>query len=226
MDCPPSGVLVPEFSDPGSFGPLSHVRRKKRLCHLMSSNYLMKSVTILAPNKKHSHLCELPNRVVTCIGHKRVIMVKPLTKPKEETDGDVDMAPPPEVDYGAADDGPPEPQPDNDKGNATWRFPIWGECEEILRESIKKEGVHPVDPITIASKSDPIPLKDLRDTWLREHTDGWYGGHPIRDTLLADEFDTIIDGVPHKVCRWAVNFIDETKEPGECHQGRLKGTKR
>ena len=27
---------------------------------------------------------------------------------------------------------------------------------------------------------------------------------------MADEFDTIIDGVPHKVSRWAINFIDDT----------------
>ena len=138
-------------------------------------------------------------------------MVKPLTKPKEETtDGDVVMAPPPDVDYGGPDDEQPQPQPDNDKGDDGWRFPNWGESEEFLRDSIKKQGVHPVDPITIASKSDPIPLKDLRDTWLTERTDGWYDGHPIRDTLLADKFDTIIDGVPKTVCRWAINFISDT----------------
>ena len=134
MDCPPSGVLVPELSDPGSFGPLSHVRRKKRLCHLMSSNYLIKFVTILAPNKKHLNLCELPNRVVTCIGHKRVIMVKPLTLPKKETtDEDVDMAPPPEVDYGAPDDEQPQPQPDTSKGEDGWRLPNWGEAEFFFK---------------------------------------------------------------------------------------------
>ena len=57
-------------------------------------------------------------------------MVKPLTKPKEETtDGDVVMAPPPDVDYGGPDDEQPQPQPqpDNDKGDDGWRFPNWGE---------------------------------------------------------------------------------------------------
>ena len=59
-------------------------------------------------------------------------MVKPLTKPKEETtDGDVVMAPPPDVDYGGPDDEQPQPQPDSDKGDDGWRFPNWGESEEF-----------------------------------------------------------------------------------------------
>ena len=117
------------------------------------------------------------------------IMVKALTKPKEETDADVTMGPQPEdVDF-TDNNGPPEPQQGNDKGDGGWRFPNWDETEEFLRETIKKEGVHPVDPITIACKSNPTPLKDVRETWLREISDGWYGGQSIRETLLADEFD-------------------------------------
>ena len=54
--------------------------------------------------------------------------------------------------------------------------------------------MHPVDPITIACKSDPVLLKDVKDTWLRDISDGWYGGQSIRETLLKDEFEELIGG--------------------------------
>ena len=78
-----------------------------------------------------------------------------------------------------------------------------------MKDTIKKPNVHPVDPISIACKSNPIPLKDLDDKWLAMRSDGWYGGHPINETLLKQQFDTIINGEQHKVCRWAVMYIDE-----------------
>ena len=79
----------------------------------------------------------------------------------------------------------------------------------FLRETITKPGVHPVDPIAIACKSDPIPLKDLEEDWLRRRTDGKYNGHSIRDELLKQEFNVMIDNKMHKVCRWAVMYINE-----------------
>ena len=105
VSCPPSGALVPEFSGPGSFGPLSSARKKKRLCQFKGSKYSINSVAISASNKKDSHLCELPDSDLTRTGYKCYIMVKPLTAPKKETiDEDVDMAPAdaaaPDVDYG------------------------------------------------------------------------------------------------------------------------------
>ena len=45
--------------------------------------------------------------------------------------------------------------------------------------------------------------------WLRMRSDGWYGGHPILETLLKEQFETIIDGVIHTVCRWVVMYINE-----------------
>ena len=155
-------------------------------------------------------------------------MVKPLSMPKKEEE-DVVMAPPPDVDYGGDDEQPqpqpqPQPRPDNDKGEDSWRLPNFVEGEAFLRESIRKQGVHPVDPITVASKSDPIPLKDLSPTWLTDLSDGWYGGHDIRDTLLNDKFHTNIEGVSSLVCRWAVNIIsDKLRNPDNLVAADLKG---
>ena len=134
-------------------------------------------------------MCELPDRDLTRTGYKCSIMVKPLTGPKKEpTDDDMGTATI-EVDYGTPDDEQQQPPPQgNDKGDKgvdSWRLPGW-EAAEVLRDSVKKSGVHPVDPIAIACKSDPIPLKDLDDKWLRMRTDGWYGGYPIHETLLKE----------------------------------------
>ena len=85
----------------------------------------------------------------------------------------------------------------------------WDEVEEDLRDIIKKEGVHPVDPVTIASKSSPIPLKDVKTNWLTMITDGYYCGHNcIRESLLKDTFDTMIGDRVCKVSRWALNIIN------------------
>ena len=156
---------------------------KENVCvDLRVVKYSIKSVAISVSNKKDSHFCELPDRDLTRTGYKCYIMVKPLTAPKKETvDEDVDMAPPdadaPEVDFGAPEDEQQQPPPqDNDKGDKgvdSWRLPGWEVAEVFLRDSVKKSGVHPVDPIAIACKSDPIPLKDLDERWLRKRSDGW-----------------------------------------------------
>ena len=96
-------ALVPEFSGSGSFGPLSSALRKKRLCNWISFKYKLNPVAISVPNKKHLQLCKFFNRGIPCTGHKRIIMVKPLSMPKKEEE-DVIMAPPPDVDYGGDDD--------------------------------------------------------------------------------------------------------------------------
>ena len=91
MICPKSGDLVSELSDPGSFGLLSFVRRKKRLCHKSKLSHLLQYVTILALSKKHFAFslksCELFDRARACTGTKRVILVKAfIIKQKTEID--------------------------------------------------------------------------------------------------------------------------------------------
>merc|ERR1711989_277685 len=90
-----------------------------------------------------------------------------------------------------------------------WTLPNWHEIEENLRDIIKKEGIHPVDPITIASKADPFPMKDVRDNWLESISRGQYCGHnSIRKTLLQDMFDAVIENRVYKVSRWVMNVIE------------------
>ena len=69
--------------------------------------------------------------------------------------------------------------------------------------------MHPVDPISIALKETPIPVKDLDDDFLSEMTYGWYGGDSIRKALLDQEFDTLIEGQKETVSRWAMFHVNE-----------------
>ena len=128
-------------------------------------------------------------------------MVKALIKQKIEADGDALMGLSEAPDYGGDDGDQLSPEP---KGSRFWTLPNWHEIEENLRDIIKKEGIHPVDPVTIASKSNPIPLKDVRDDWLNSISGGLYCGHNSnRKALLQDTFDAMIEGRVRKVSRWA-----------------------
>ena len=73
-------------------------------------------------------------------------MVKPIPVTKQETRDE--------------DDDLPDYEDDEDEPKDAWRLPNFKEREENLRDTIKKKGVHPVDPISIALKKDPIPVKD------------------------------------------------------------------
>ena len=167
----------------------------------------MSFVAILALIKRKLYFCELINRDCARTGYKCYIMVKALPIIKDE---DESMSPAGEEgpDYGQEENK----QPPQNKNKDAWRMPTYDECEHFLRDSVKKKGVHPIDPIAIACKSDPIPLKDIRDNgdkWLKSLSDGWYGGNPIIETLKKQEFETIIDNKRQKVCRWAVIKVDE-----------------
>ena len=191
----------------------------KNVCVILrAQKNSMNSVAISVSKKKVSYFCELPNRDLTRTGYKCYIMVRVLTEPKKEAvEEDVEMPPAdpaaPEVDYGSAEGGqpqkPPQEEDKGDKGENKWRLSGWEGSEVFLRDTITKPGVHPVDPIAICCKSDPIPLKDLDETWLRKRSGGWYGGHPILDALLKQQHDVMIDGNVQTVCRWAVMYINE-----------------
>ena len=148
---------------------------KKRLCHKLKLSHLLRYVTISALIKKNLALKfgELLVRAIACIETKRGIMVKTFIKQKAEVDGDVTMGGPELPDF-TADEGEPD---QTSKEDEDWSMANWDEVEEDLRDIIKKEGVHPVDPVTIASKSNPIPLKDVKKNWLTAMSEGYYCGH-------------------------------------------------
>ena len=56
--CPSPDSFVPELSGSGPFGPLSFVRRKKRLCQIENLNYKVRSVAISVLNKSTLCFCD------------------------------------------------------------------------------------------------------------------------------------------------------------------------
>ena len=137
----------------------------------------------MSAQEKHFvlNLGELLDRVALCTGATHS-MVKAYLETKTEVDGDLVMNMSEAPDYGA-DDGDELSQ--EAKLSDIWGLPRWETIEEGLRDTLKKDYIHPVDITSIVSKSDPIPIKNLGEYWL-EHIskDGHYCGHnDIRKAL-------------------------------------------
>ena len=104
----------------------------------------------------------------------------------------------------------PDPDDQPDYGNPkddikeAWRLEYYEEIERNIRTTVKKQGVHSVDPIAVMLKANPSPIKDLLLNWLNLTTEGWYGGNNIIETLSRDEFEAVIDGTRVVVSRWAL----------------------
>ena len=165
--CPDSGELLSDLSGPGGFGPFSLARGKKRLCHRSKACYFAQSVAILALIEKHFACgpCEPAYRDCIRTGTKNTIMVLIYHKEKEtDPDGDRQMQDGETVNWGATEDQ--EPQEDK----KDWRMSRYDEIELRLRDDLKQKDVHAVDTTSIVTKSDPIPLKDIKaDFWLSYH---------------------------------------------------------
>ena len=63
---------------------------------------------------------------------------------------------------------------------------------DSLRDTVKKKGITAVDPISIALRNNPIPVKDVRIDWLKTRTTAWYGGKNIIEYLREDKFEVKI----------------------------------
>ena len=91
----------------------------------------------------------------------------------------------------------------------TWRLSNFKEIEEDLRDTVKKKGITSVDPISIALKNNPMPVKDVKRDWVETRTTAWYGGNNIIDYLREDKFEIkisidAIETLKIRVSRWAL----------------------
>ena len=65
-------------------------------------------------------------------------------------------------------EAPEDQEPQEDK--KTWRMSRYDEIELRLRDDLKQKDVHAVDTSSVATKSDPIPVKDIKaNFWLSYH---------------------------------------------------------
>ena len=173
----------------------------------------MNSVAISASNKKVSFLCEPLYRDLTRTAYKCSIMVRPFvpTEPKEE---DVEMPQAGEEglpDFGDDDldqNRQPPPLTDDDVRDK-YKFPTWEKADENLKSMIRVTDVHPVDPICVACKVTPIPIKDLDpNLWLNKISpDGWYKGNSIHNALASQEHRVEIENKVVVTSRWSALLL-------------------
>ena len=154
---------------------------------------------MLAQKKHFVSKFEKPSDCVALCTGATHSMVKAYAK---QADGDAIMSTNEAPDYG--DDG-------DDLSLTDWGLPRWETIEENLRETSKKDNIHPVDVTSIVSKSNPMPVKELGPFWFEYISkDGVYCGHnDIIKALKQDVFRTMIAGRPQTVSRWAMNMISE-----------------
>ena len=110
--------------------------------------------------------CELAYRDCIRTGTKNTIMVKTFLKEKQEIDpdGDQQMQDPEKPNWEAPDDQEPRTK-DKD-----WFMSNYDDIEIRLRDDLKQKDIQAVDTTSIVTKSDPIPLKDIKaDFWLSYH---------------------------------------------------------
>ena len=113
-----------------------------------------------------------------------------------------DQQPPPQ---------PPQPQPLTEGDiRAKYKFPTWEQQADNLKTVIKVTEIHPVDPICVACKVTPTPLKDMDpNRWMeRLSPDGWYGGHSIHKALATQEHSVEIENKVVKTSRWAALLLN------------------
>ena len=161
-------VLSSELSGPAKFrciGPVSLARRKKRLCHNSKIGFINRSVAILALRYK-PFACETAiHRDFVRTGSKNAIMViiGLVNRSNDPEDQDMD------------DNELPDRTPGH-QGEEDWQLASYEEAELRLRENLKARPVHPADVVSIGTKSNAIPLKDVDNEIILGYT-GRYCGH-------------------------------------------------
>ena len=117
--------------------------------------------------------CEPAYRDCIRTGTKNTIMVKTFLREKQEIDpdGDQQMQDPEKPNWEAPDDQEPQTK------EKDWRMSYYDEIELRLRDALKQKEVHSVDTTSIVTKSDPIPLKDIKPDFLTKLSQGKYCGH-------------------------------------------------
>ena len=99
-----------------------------------------------------------------------------------------------------------------DMDNDDWTA---GTYEEILKkydaESVEDfPPVHPVDMLSIATQSDPIPMKDVSEDLLEQYEGVYLGEAPFVKTLQEDTFVFNVGGEKEiKASRWMMLHVEQ-----------------
>ena len=72
--------------------------------------------------------------------------------------------------------------------------------------------MHPVDMLSIATKQDPLPLKDVPDNLLDQYEGAYLGESDFVKTLQDDKFFFNMDRVQRRIeaSRWMMLDVDQS----------------
>ena len=182
------------------FGPFFPARGKRSLCRETKLDRSDKSVAILGQIKRFVAELSLQrlHRELARTGDRDKIMVlikwrsaDPSSQPKMEDDESADWT------------------ADGDGQADEWRLQSYVEIKNRVNDNTYATDISPVDTTSIVTKTDPIPMKDVRQFFTDDLFPGYrYAGHNnIRNELLKDDFSIKKD---KRICRWALNMVDPT----------------
>ena len=86
------------------------------------------------------------------------------------------------------------------------------ETELRLRQDLEQKNIHAADVISIGTKSDPVPIKDLDDEKFMTsfEDEGVYcGQNPNTSALKSDNFKVRLEGREIETSRWAMCKVKE-----------------
>ena len=69
--------------------------------------------------------------------------------------------------------------------------------------------IHPVDILSIATRSNPVPLKDVDDKLLKKFDGRYLGATPLAKALKRDLYTCTIGTKRVRVSRWMMLDVDE-----------------
>ena len=169
--CPEPGELRSELTERKLLGPYSPARGKKSLCRKSKLDRMDESVAISGQIRRlfADLSCERFHRDLACTGARDKIMVRIRWRsadPSDEPNMEVDDA----ADW--ADDGDDHDQADD------WRLQNYVDIKNRVNANTNATEISSVDTTSIVTKTDPIPMKDVRQFFIDELFPGYrYAGN-------------------------------------------------
>ena len=85
-----------------------------------------------------------------------------------------------------------------------WQFGSYDEIELRLRDDLNVKNLHAVDVVSIGTKNNPIPLKEVDDEHISGYEGEYCGHNPVIPALKKDTFEVKLENRLITTSRWAM----------------------
>ena len=85
-----------------------------------------------------------------------------------------------------------------------WQFGSYEEIELRLRHDLNVRNLHAVDVVSIGTKNNPIPMKEINDELISGYEGKYCGHNPSISALKKDTFEVKLEERPITTSRWAM----------------------